>query len=218
MWSRSPHQPSRSAGQWVIERWLPGPGWIGDWWAVYRAQQRCEMWGRGPSVTGCWPCFLVVFMHWPHLHPLLAVCYGQGLRTPSSSPVPPHRTFSNNMSALEWYGALWPNEGWELEKTVFFSGDPELLWFCLSGNQNQLWNLLAQSPALWVFYFKKNFGHAAQYVGILILKPGINLCPLHLKLGVLTTGPPEKSQESKSLAILVQRLWRTGNWPLFLST
>ena len=68
------------------------------------------------------------------------------------------------------------------------------------------------------FYFKKNFGHAAQYVGILILKPGINLCPLHLKLGVLTTGPPEKSQESKSLAILVQRLWRTGNWPLFLST
>ena len=63
-----------------------------------------------------------------------------------------------------------------------------------------------EPSCLFFFYFKKNFGHAAQYVGILVLKPGINLCPLYLKLGVLTTGPPEKSHESKSLAILVQRL------------
>ena len=41
------------------------------------------------------------------------------------------------------------------------------------------------------------FGCAAQYVGTQFSDPGSNLCPLHWKCGVLTTGLPGKPPHFK---------------------
>lgn len=58
-----------------------------------------------------------------------------------------------------------------------------------------------ESSSLVFFLHLKIFLVMLHSMGILVPKPGISLCPLHLQLGVWTSGPPEKSQESKSLAI-----------------